>query len=81
MISVIDHSEEGYMSVVIDEPDYKDEFEISAQIYKEAYVMDGGDNLRSICFARMKYFKEHPEDKMAWDSYLTLRKQHPIWNK
>lgn len=74
MISVLDRSDEGFMEVRVDEPDYKDRFFISAEIFKRAYSMDGGDNLRSVARARMNYFMEHPDDKMAWDSYLVVNK-------
>lgn len=74
MISVIDKSNDGHMEVIVDEPDYKDRFFISAEIYKKGFVMDGGDRLRQLCLDRMMFFEKHPEEKMAWDSYLTVNK-------
>lgn len=68
MIMVVDHSAEGYMEVNIDEPDYKDHFCISSEIYKVSYIMDGGDNLRSVCLGRQDWFKDHPQEKMERDS-------------
>ena len=76
MIQVIDKSQDGVMEIFVDEPDYKDHFEISAEIFKHAYVMDGGDNLRSVCLARQRFFAEHPEEKLAWDSQWVLSHQN-----